>query len=70
MDPHPIFPVITPLILVRRGPKNEVGAGGGGGGGHQGQTEGARLVLEATFREPNVAIIKELEKKKCVFEKS
>lgn len=62
--------MIIPLILVRRGPKNEVGAGGKGGGGHQGQTEGVRLVLEATFGRPNVAIIKKLEKKKSEFEKS
>ena len=26
VDAQPIFPVITPLILVRRGPENEVGA--------------------------------------------
>ena len=55
-----LFPVITPLIMVRRGPENKVGATIphltlGRGGEHQGQNEGARLVLEATFRRPHDA---------------
>ena len=76
MDPQPLFSVITPLILVRRGPENEAGATiahltlgvGGGVGELQGQNEGARLVLEATFRRPHDA--KELETKKYDLEKS
>ena len=78
MDPQPIFSRITPLILVRRGPENEAGAtiahltlgvGAGGEWGElQGQNEGARLVLEATFRRPHDA--KELETKKYDLEKS
>ena len=74
MDPQPLFSVITPLILVRRGPENEAGATiahltlGVEGGELQGQNEGARLVLEATFRRPHDA--KELETKKYDLEKS
>ena len=74
MDPQPLFSVISPLILVRRGPENEAGAtiahltlGVGGGGELQGQNEGARLVLEATFRRPHDA--NELETKKIRFRK-
>ena len=73
MDPQPLFSVISPLILVRRGPENEAGAtiahltlGVESGGGSF--NEGARLVLEATFRRPHDA--KELETKKYDLEKS
>ena len=73
MDPQPLFSVISPLILVRRGPENEAGATIvhltlGGRGELQGQNEGAPLVLEATFRRPHDA--KELETKKYDLEKS
>ena len=74
MDPQPLFSVISPLILVRRGPEKEAGATiahltlGGGGGELQGQNEGAPLDLEATFRRPHDA--KELETKKYDLEKS
>lgn len=72
MDPQPLFSVISPLILVRRGPENEAGATIAhltlGGGELQGQNKGAPLDLEATFRRPHDA--KELEIKKYDLEKS
>ena len=81
MDPQTLFPVITPLILVRRGPENEVGAtiahltlgvgGGGWGAGGASRTKRRRAPsFGSDIWRPHDAIIKELETKKCEFELS